>query len=398
MIYDFLKKCNFNENSIIFEIGAHMGYGTENIYSLSNKSKIFSFEPDPRNIKILKERKIDKICSLFEIAVSDVDGESDFYLSSGKVDGYCDNTELLDKEWSASSSLLEPKECLNLVKWCSFNDKIKVKTKKIDSITRELNINKLNLIYIDAQGAEHLVLNGSKETLLKTEYLIIKYSEVEYYSNQQNSSNLVNILGNDWIVRYKDDINIILENRKLRDSYISNTGYWTTPDLNDHVTDNNLLNSIKKYIVQNNINNCLDIGCGNGFYTNEISKIIKCVGIDGNPNTKTSENIFIKDITKNMNYGKFDLVLCLEVGEHIDSKYENKIINNIIKHVKDTLIISWAIPDQGGYGHVNCRTNEYIKEKIISFGFTNFIELENELRGATSCDWFKNTIMAFKVK
>ena len=57
-IYDWIVEQKFNDESVIFEIGSHFGIDTEIIYELSNHAKIHCFEPDPRNIEMLKKRGI----------------------------------------------------------------------------------------------------------------------------------------------------------------------------------------------------------------------------------------------------------------------------------------------------------------------------------------------------
>jgi len=396
MIYDFIKKCNFNKDSIIFEIGSHMGFDTEKIYNLSNNAEIHSFEPDPRNLEILNKREITKIAKINSYAISNQDGESDFILSSGKPPGDCGYDIINNSDWSASSSLRNPKEVLELVPWCKFENKIKVNTKKLDSYCMENNIKKIDFIWMDVQGCEDLVFEGAINILNNTKYIFTEYSNKEYYDGQKNIDDLIKLLPGNWIIRFKLENDVLLENRTLREKLIHKSGYWTELDLNDHVIDNSLCNEIISFIKEENLKNCIDIGCGNGFYTDEISKNIQCIGIDGNPQTKTSDNIFVQDITKKFNYGKFDVVLCLEVGEHIDKKYESTILKNITNHVGKYLIISWAIPGQSGYGHVNCNSNEYIKEKIEKMNFKNNISLENRFRNSSSLDWFKNTIMVFE--
>jgi hypothetical protein len=58
--------------------------------------------------------------------------------------------------------------------------------------------------------------------------------------------------------------------------------------------------------------------------------------------------------------------------------------------------MSWALEGQGGLGHFNERSNEYIKSKIMALGYTNDVDAENVLREASSLWWFKNTLMVFR--
>ena len=60
------------------------------------------------------------------------------------------------------------------------------------------------------------------------------------------------------------------------------------------------------------------------------------------------------------------------------------------------IVLSWAIKGQGGYGHVNERSNEYIQNKIEEFDFFYREDSSHLLRSKASLGWFKNTIMVFQ--
>ena len=85
MIHEFIKNCNLGEGSVFIEIGSHMGFDSEIIKKNIGDSRFYMFEPDERNLKILYDRSIDKLGSLFPFAVSDSEGETDFHISSGKI-------------------------------------------------------------------------------------------------------------------------------------------------------------------------------------------------------------------------------------------------------------------------------------------------------------------------
>ena len=91
-------------------------------------------------------------------------------------------------------------------------------------------------------------------------------------------------------------------------------------------------------------------------------------------------------------------MLCLEVAEHIPKKYEKIIINNLDKNNKKGIILSWAVEGQTSFApeHVNERNNDYVKNILKNLGYTNDLDLENQLRNSAKLDWFKNTIMVFR--
>jgi len=177
---------------------------------------------------------------------------------------------------------------------------------------------------------------------------------------------------------------------------INENGFWETNDSTGHCFDTSLCNVIK-FIVKDK--SLLDLGCGTGAYTKELLTVCKsAIGYDGNPNTKKISNGLcdVADLTKNHNFKKADWVLSLEVGEHIPKQFEEILLKNICNHATEGVILSWAIPNQPGDGHVNCQSNEYIISKMSSYGFKMDIEYSSKLRNSAELWWFKNTVMCFK--
>ena len=113
-IYNFIKN-NLNRDSIIFEIGCHMGLDTSKFIELTNSNNIHCFECDPRNIEILKEQNLKII--LNDLSVSDIDGFSEFYQSTGKPSDLFGDALLDKNDWTASSSIKKPKEHLQETPW-----------------------------------------------------------------------------------------------------------------------------------------------------------------------------------------------------------------------------------------------------------------------------------------
>lgn len=175
-------------------------------------------------------------------------------------------------------------------------------------------------------------------------------------------------------------------------------GIWHTDSDEEHIKDRKLCKNLIKYLKSQNAKSIVDCGCGAGYYVNDfIAEGLNVKGYDGNPNTKKfNSHCDILDLSKPYDKEKYDWVLSLEVGEHIPKKCETIFIENLVNFCENGLIISWAIKGQGGSGHFNEQNNEYIKERICSYGFTNDIETEDMLRNDCSLRWFRKSIMVFK--
>lgn len=180
---------------------------------------------------------------------------------------------------------------------------------------------------------------------------------------------------------------------------ITNTGIWTDDESKYHINSKQLSEHLQHILNTEEI--IFDFGCGTGFYLHALKDIgfKKLIGIDGSYLTKTVHpNIFIYDLSKKLNlWNKKGQVISFEVGEHIPEEYEQIFIDNLTNHCDSRLILSWAIPGQGGIGHVNCKSNEYICNEITRRGFSLNIPLTFEIRQGdySNTPWFYNTLQVF---
>jgi 2-polyprenyl-3-methyl-5-hydroxy-6-metoxy-1,4-benzoquinol methylase len=181
---------------------------------------------------------------------------------------------------------------------------------------------------------------------------------------------------------------------------INDLGFWETTDGTGHIHDLSLAEALASYLLITGHKTVVDFGCGMGDYARAFKALNLTVeAFDGNPNTEAlTQGIGrVLDLSKPFYLKKkFDAVLSLEVGEHIPAEFEDLFITNITKHVRKTLIISWAIEGQGGSGHVNCRNNDYIIATVFERGFKYNKKATEELRkAATNASWFGYTLLVF---
>ena len=181
--FEYLVSLIGKNTKVILEIGGHYGEDTLRFYKYFPESKIYSFEPDPRNIIIFK-----KFCSeiknieLIEKAVYNLDNEFlDFYLSYSDFDvlqkkyNYIGTEDYVKLKLnnSGSSSLKEKKNT-------KFK-KVKVNTIRLDTWYKSIkNLNLIDFLWIDVQGAEKEVLLGAIDVLKKVRFVQIEYGEVSY--------------------------------------------------------------------------------------------------------------------------------------------------------------------------------------------------------------------------
>lgn len=211
-IYDFIKDV-INENSTFIEIGSHMGLDTKIFLDITKCVNIHCFEPDDRNILIMKNLNLPVF--LNECVVSNIDGYIDFYKSSGKPWPPTGIPILDNNDWSSSGSIKKPKLHKSKLPWCEFNEIDKVRSIRMDTYCRLNNISSIDFVWMDVQGAELDVLSGFGDMLDKTRYIFTEYSDDELYENAPNKENILDLLGGNWSIIYDFKTDVLIKNNNF---------------------------------------------------------------------------------------------------------------------------------------------------------------------------------------
>jgi cyclopropane fatty-acyl-phospholipid synthase-like methyltransferase len=183
---------------------------------------------------------------------------------------------------------------------------------------------------------------------------------------------------------------------------IDERGFWYGTAVG-HTVDYELAWGLWEFFLFKKANTILDMGCGNGGYTKYLQNCgFSVLGVDGNPETKLfGYDLLVADLTIKRWFGNFDWVLSLEVGEHIPKIFESNFIDNLDTNNTKGIILSWSIPEFGGDGHVNSKTNQEVIDLITKRGYIFNEIATRQLR--SSCAkypqagwWFSQTIMVFE--
>lgn len=144
----------------------------------------------------------------------------------------------------------------------------------------------------------------------------------------------------------------------------------------------------------------LELGAGCGCYTAYLQRAgIDVVALDGTKNIGRLTNGLVQhqDVTATfLPQIRMDWVLSLEVGEHIKNRLEAQFLCALVQHANTGIILSWAVPGQGGNNHVNEQTNGYVISRMDAHGWSFDNATSRLLRDSASFHWFRNTVMVFR--
>jgi len=147
----------------------------------------------------------------------------------------------------------------------------------------------------------------------------------------------------------------------------------------------------------------LDVGCGLGAWLKvaQAGGIADVKGIDGawlEPGRLQIDPSLVEvlDLEQSFDLGRgFDLVICLEVAEHISAEAADRFIASLTRHAP-MVLFSAAIPHQGGHHHVNEQFLPYWVERFAQHGFSPL----NVIRGKIWDDrsvlwWLRQNVLLF---
>jgi FkbM family methyltransferase len=198
MIENFIKHIeDKNEKFIIFDVGSRDCGQSIEFYNAFPNSKIYAFECNPNTLGICKkniEPYSDRI-TLIEGAVCDYDGTITFYPI---------NQEKTITTWEdgnpGASSIFKSNGEYSFETY--IQDEIITNCHRLDSAMDKYCISKVDIIWMDLQGAELLALKGLGNHLQNVKYIYTEVSYKEMYSGQVMFEELNNyILSNNFFIK-----------------------------------------------------------------------------------------------------------------------------------------------------------------------------------------------------
>lgn len=153
------------------------------------------------------------------------------------------------------------------------------------------------------------------------------------------------------------------------------------------------------------IKSILDVGCGLGTWLHVSKKLgvndvlgidSEFVNIDLLKKYIALEEYVSLDLKKPFSMNRrYDLVLCLEVAEHISEEFSDILVENLINH-SDLVLFSAAIPFQGGQNHINEQWPFYWAEKFSKFGYKLYDIIRPSIWENKKIEfWYKQNIFIY---
>lgn len=180
MIQNFIRLIEKkNEPFIIFDVGSRDCQQSIEFYNWFPNAKIYAFECNPNTIPLCRkniEPYSDRI-TLIEGAVCDYDGDITFFPI---------NQEKTLTTWKdgnpGASSLFKSNGTYTEEQYVQ--DEINTNCHRLDTIMDKHSIQKVDIIWMDLQGAELLALKGLGMKLENVQYIHTEVSHKEMYSGQ----------------------------------------------------------------------------------------------------------------------------------------------------------------------------------------------------------------------
>jgi SAM-dependent methyltransferase len=152
------------------------------------------------------------------------------------------------------------------------------------------------------------------------------------------------------------------------------------------------------------VKSVLDVGCGTGSWLKIVKDygVVDYQGIDGiicEASQMHIESSKVNELDLDLNFDlgrKFDLVISVEVAEHLHPNSAENFVGNLTRH-SDLILFSAAIPFQGGQNHLNEQwTDCYWVNIFKKFNYFPTDLLRSKIWGNQKIHWwYRQNIVLF---
>lgn len=161
--------------NVIFDIGSNNGYDGLRFKVKYPKSRVISIEADYLLYNNMINNKMMNSLEIFNYAVCDHDGTIIFYHNNGKH--------------RSSGSIHEPTEVCYKYEGMSFSNPYEIPSIRLNTLCKKQNINEIDIIHMDIQGAEYDALISLDEIRPKMIFLEVFACNNKEYNGAKSTTN-----------------------------------------------------------------------------------------------------------------------------------------------------------------------------------------------------------------
>lgn len=181
---NFIKKhLPTDKQTTVFDIGAHQGNYSAMIFQHCNQATIYAFEPHPKSFQKLKQRFTNKNFQAFNLGAGSINQEISLYdlQSNDGSEIACTNPEIITEIHKGQAIAHQ------------------IKVIKLDDFITKYQINKIDLLKIDAEGYELNILKGLTKALDQKiiDLIQFEFNEMNVY-NKVFFKDFLDLLGDNY--------------------------------------------------------------------------------------------------------------------------------------------------------------------------------------------------------
>lgn len=181
------------------------------------------------------------------------------------------------------------------------------------------------------------------------------------------------------------------------------TGFYESQYKGSYQSAEVILPYIQQWVDPKSV---LDVGCGVGTWLKvwkDQLNVSDILGIDGDYVNKQMlqippDNFVSKDLKEAFTVDrKFDLVMSLEVGEHLPTNTSGMFIENLCRH-GDVVVFSAALLKQQGTYHINEQLPEFWAKLFLERGYVPVDILRDQIWNNEKVEWWYRQNIILYVK
>lgn len=161
------------EDPVIVEVGACFFDHTRVFLDTFSDVRLYTFEPHPRVTPSYAHLiGDDPRCTLFPVAVGDRDGTTPMHLAQ-----WVNEDGESSRQWEYSSSIVDCADHSPQYPNLHFPEVVEVPVTRLDTWAQAEDVDHVDFIWTDVQGAERQLIDGAPELLKRTDYVQLEFGE-----------------------------------------------------------------------------------------------------------------------------------------------------------------------------------------------------------------------------